>query len=71
MSRALSFRQVKESPKATSKQGVQKNKKTLSLSLCKATGSKSPFFYTSPIWGKGVVSFFMIFFSVVFFKQLV
>ena len=29
--RTLSFRQVKESPKATNKQGVQKNKKTLSL----------------------------------------
>ena len=31
MYRALSFRQVKDTPKATRKQGVQKNKKALSL----------------------------------------
>ena len=31
MSRSLRFRQVKETPKAITKQGVQKNKKTLSL----------------------------------------
>ena len=83
MSRALSFRQVKESPKATSKQGVQKNKKTLFLFsqspslpvlprskehiiIVKKTNKKGyweqvSFLLYFPIWGKGVVPFFMIF----------